>query len=54
MPRKKEARFWGDAGAGYLLNRSNKVKVWGRYFGFLLVDCWGWMVILRSACVEIC
>ena len=28
MPGKKEGRFWGGAGAGYLPNRINEVKVW--------------------------
>ena len=28
MPGKKEGRFWGDTGAGYLPNRNNEVKVW--------------------------
>ena len=42
MPRKKEeGRLWGEAGAGYLPNGSNKVKVWGQWSGFLLVDCCG-------------
>ena len=29
MPRKKgRGRLWGEAGAGYLLRGSNKMKVW--------------------------
>ena len=35
-------------------SESNEVKVWGRLGEFLLVDCCGWVVILGSACVEIC
>ena len=55
MPRKKEeGRLWGEAGAGYLPNGSNEVKVWGQWSGFLLVDCCGQMVIVGSDCVEIC
>ena len=54
MPREKEGRFWGEAGASYLSSASNEVKVWGRWRGFLLVDCCGWVVFLGSACVEIC
>ena len=29
MPREKEGRFWGEAGAVYLCSGSNQVKVWG-------------------------
>ena len=43
MPREKEGRFWGEAGAAYLSSGSNEVKVWGRWSGFLLVDCCGWV-----------
>ena len=50
---KKKGRFWGEAGAGYLPNGSNKVKVW-RWESGLLVDCCSWVAILGSACVEIC
>ena len=50
---KKKGRFWGEAGAGYLPSRSNKVKVCRQWSGFLLLDCCGWIVILGSACVEI-
>ena len=54
MPREKEGKFWGEAGAAYLSSRSNEVKVWRRCSGFLLVDCCGWLVFLGSACIEIC
>ena len=32
---------------------SNEVKVWGRWSGFLLVDCCDWVLFLGSACVKI-
>ena len=51
---EKKKRFWGEAGTGYLPNRSNELKVWRRWSGFLLSDCCGWVVVLGSACVEIC
>ena len=54
MPRKKKGRFWSEAGADYLPIGSNKVKVGRWWSGFLLLDCCGWVVILGSACVEIC
>ena len=44
----------GEAGADYLPSGSNKVKVWRRWSGFLLLDCSGWVLILGSACVKIC
>ena len=44
----------GEAAAGYLPSGSSEVKLWGRWSGFLLVDYCGWVVILDSACVEIC
>ena len=43
---KKERRFWGEAGTGYLTRESNKVKLWQQWSGFLLVDCCGWVIIL--------
>ena len=49
---EKKKRFWGEAGTGYLPNRSNELKVWRRWSGFLLSDC-GWVVVLGSACMEI-
>ena len=52
--KKKKRRFWGEAGADYLLSGSNKVKVWRQWSGFLLLHCCGWVVILGSTCVEIC
>ena len=51
---KKEGRLWSEAGAEHVPSESNEVKVWGRLREFLLVDCCGWVVILGSACVEIC
>ena len=52
--KKKKGRFWCEASAGYLPSGSNKVKVWRWWIKFLLVDCCGWVVILVSACMEIC
>ena len=54
MYANKKWKFWGEARAGCQLTRSNKVKVWRRCSGFLLAECCGWLVIVGSACVEIC
>ena len=54
MPREKEERFWGEAGAVYLSSGSNEVKVCGQWNGLLLVDWWDWAVFLGSACVQTC
>ena len=50
---RRGGRFWGEAGAGYLPG-SNKMNVWVEWSWFLLVDCCTWVVIVGSACVEIC
>ena len=55
MPRKKrEGRFWGEAGAVYLSSKCSEVKRLEQSSRFLLVDCCNWMVIVGSACVDIC
>ena len=50
---KKKGRFWDEAGAGYLPSGSSRVKVCRRW-SRLLVDRCSWVLILGSACAEIC
>ena len=38
LERKAGGRFWGEAGSGHLPG-SNKVKAWGEWSWFFLVDC---------------
>ena len=50
---KKKGKSWGETGAAYLSSGSSKVKVW-RQWSRLLVSCCSWVLILGSACVDIC
>ena len=51
---KKEGRYWGEVGAIGLSGERKRLKVWGLWYRFLLVDCFGCLVNHDGVCIEVC